>query len=82
MGLGGNLHIIIFYIFHVQNNKTLKGLRIVEERLQTQILCKQKEHLFCRNSQHAGVDHPHKMAMTPWTKALFTGTWGILSVMK
>lgn len=33
---------------------------MAEARPQTQIVCKDKEHLFCRNSQHVGVNHSSK----------------------
>lgn len=32
-----------------------EGLEIAEGRPQTQIACKDKEHLFCRNNGYAGV---------------------------
>jgi hypothetical protein len=37
-----------------------KGLKITEGRSQAQIVCKTKELLSCRNSQHAGVNHSLK----------------------
>jgi hypothetical protein len=37
-----------------------KGWKIAEGRPQTQIVCKNKECLFCRNNQHAGVNHSLK----------------------
>jgi hypothetical protein len=41
-----------------------KGPRITESKAQTQIVSKDKERLFCRNSQHAQVNHPSNMATT------------------
>lgn len=41
---------------------------ITEERPQTPIVYKHKEHLYRRNSQQAGVNHPHKMVTTTQNK--------------
>jgi hypothetical protein len=42
-----------------------KGPKIAEGRLQTQIVCKDKEGLSCRNNQHEGVGQPFSKMVTP-----------------
>lgn len=56
---------------------------MAEGRLQTQIVCKHKEHLLCRNIKDAGVNHPHKMALTTRDKStqdFLKGVCGILII--
>jgi hypothetical protein len=45
-------------------NGIIRVQEYLKEDPQTQIICKNKECLFCRNSQHAGGHRCIKMAMT------------------
>ena len=36
-----------------------KGPRITKGRTETQIVCKNKEHLFCRSNQHSRISYPY-----------------------
>lgn len=43
-----------------ERSRWCKGLKVTKGRPQTQIVCKNKGHLFCRNIQHVGVNHSLK----------------------